>query len=106
MHPQPSLVLACFVQHLLVLSRWSAVVSAVWPVLTTEDKQLSRIPRETASFRSSLSDLLLQTLADIANALVLVGIGRTQRAHLGRNLPYLLPIDPVDGEAGLLGIDG
>src|SRR6267142_1302568 len=59
----------------------------------------------TSLLRSGLSDLLLQTLARIANAFVLVRIGRTQRAHLCRHLAYFLAVNARDAQFRLLGIE-
>src|SRR5215813_13059387 len=56
-------------------------------------------------FCSRLSNFLLQPLAYVANALVLVRIGRTQGPHLGRHLSDFLPIDSVQREPRLLGVD-
>src|SRR5215472_12764786 len=56
-------------------------------------------------FRTGLADLLLETLASIANTLVFVRVWRTQGTHFGRDLPDLLTIDASDAELGLLGID-
>src|SRR5271156_2519802 len=55
--------------------------------------------------RSGLSDLLLQLLAGVADALVLVRIGLAERAHVSSNLAYLLPVDAGDSEVRLLRID-
>src|SRR5437868_14994346 len=53
---------------------------------------------------SSLSNLLLQALAGIAHALVLVRVRRTQPAHFGGNLPHLLAIDSGQSQLRLLRI--
>src|ERR1700722_1255758 len=66
----------------------------------------SRITASTESLlRSGLTDLLLELLAGVANALVLVWIGLTERTHIGCDLTDLLPVDAGYGEVGLLGID-
>src|SRR5262245_20091115 len=44
-------------------------------------------------FRAGLPRLLLQDLARVADALLLVGIRLAQRADVGRDLPHELPID-------------
>src|SRR5512140_3688991 len=62
--------------------------------------------RATRLLGSGLADLLLQSLARVAHALVLVRVGRTQGAHIGGDLAHLLPVDAADGEARLLRIDG
>src|SRR5689334_22164734 len=54
------------------------------------------------SLRAGLADLLLQPLAEIAHALVLVWIGRTQATHFGGNLTDLLPVDAGEGQTRLL----
>src|SRR5271155_5955822 len=59
----------------------------------------------TKLFRSGLADLLLQLLAGVAYALVLVGVGLAERTHVRSDLAYLLPVDAGDGEMGLLGVD-
>src|SRR4029077_4278839 len=56
--------------------------------------------------RSGLADFLLQALACIADALVLIRIWRTQRAHIGSDLSDLLSIDSTDRQTSLFGIDG
>src|ERR1700716_1350562 len=43
--------------------------------------------------RSGLSDFLLQALAGIAHALILVWIRRTQRTHFCGDLTYLLTVN-------------
>src|ERR1700722_12903630 len=55
--------------------------------------------------RAGLADLLLQALAHVAHALVLVRIRLTQGAHVGGHLAYLLPVDAAYRQVGLLGID-
>src|SRR5204863_9429205 len=57
-------------------------------------------------FCSRLSNLLLQAFARIAHTLVLIRIGWAQRAHLGGNLPDLLPINAQNRKLCLLGIYG
>src|SRR5512146_2420155 len=52
--------------------------------------------------RSGLADLLLQLLAHVANALVLVRVGRAQRAHVGGDLAHFLPVDAADRQPRLL----
>src|SRR5215471_12455146 len=61
--------------------------------------------RQTRSLRSCLSNLLLQPFAEIAHALVLVRIGRTQGAHFSGDLTDFLPVDSGQRNFGLLGID-
>src|SRR5579864_8195853 len=55
--------------------------------------------------RAGLARFLLQTLTDDANALLLVRIGRTQRAHVGRNLADQAFISTSDRDVRLL-LDG
>src|ERR1700758_3875932 len=59
----------------------------------------------TRSLRSGLSDLLFEALAKIADAFVLVRVGRTQATHLCRYLPDFLPINPRHGQTRLFRID-
>src|SRR5205807_10672825 len=54
---------------------------------------------------SGLSDLLLQLLARVADALVLVRIRLAEGAHISGNLAYLLPVYSGDRDVGLLWID-
>src|SRR5271156_3243625 len=61
--------------------------------------------RQTRSLRAGLSDLLLQSLARITHALILIRIRWPQRPHLRRHLAYLLAVDSGQGNPGLLGID-
>src|SRR5579864_750433 len=56
-------------------------------------------------FRSGLSNFLLEALARIAHALVLVRIGWTQGPHFGGDLSYLLPVNSRQRDACLLRID-
>src|SRR5579863_7909293 len=56
--------------------------------------------------RSGLANLLLQSLACVPNAFVLVRVRRTQRAHFRRYLSYLLTVDSSKRNLRLLGIDG
>src|SRR5215470_3565496 len=62
--------------------------------------------RSAQSLGSCLANLLLQSLARIADALLLVRIGRTQSTHISGNLSHSLAIDSADGQPRLLGIDG
>src|SRR5260370_19280415 len=55
---------------------------------------------------AGLSDLLLQLLAGVADALVLVRVGLAKGAHIGGDLAYLLPVDAGDGDVCLLRVDG
>src|SRR5215469_9800334 len=55
---------------------------------------------------SRLANLLLQSLAGVADALLFVRIWRTQSAHIGGNLSHFLAIDSANGQPRLLGIDG
>src|ERR1700719_2293369 len=55
--------------------------------------------------RSGLTNLLLQPLARIPHTLILVGVGRTQRAHFRRHLAYLLTVDSGQRDLRLLRID-
>src|SRR5580692_9749941 len=75
---------------------------------TSKDPKLLRAdsgsPAASFLFRSGLSDLLLQTFAGIAHALVFVRIGWTQRTHLRRHLAHLLPVDSRQRNLRLLGI--
>src|SRR5882724_3041746 len=50
------------------------------------------LPALLTSRRAGLTDLLTQRFARIPHALVLVGIRRTQRAHVGGDLPQKLAI--------------
>src|SRR6202023_1194302 len=61
--------------------------------------------RQTGSFRSGLSNFLLQALTHVAHALVLVRVRRTQRSHFSGNLANFLPVDSVQRNARLLRID-
>src|SRR5690348_3438968 len=54
---------------------------------------------------SGLSNLLLQPLAYVANALILVWIRRTQGAHFRGNLPDFLAINARDGQSRLFRIN-
>ena len=56
-------------------------------------------------FRACFSDLLLQLLAGVAHALVLVRIGLAQRAHVGGDLADLLAIDAKQLHLTISGID-
>src|ERR1700722_15352075 len=56
--------------------------------------------------RAGLADLLLQALAHITHALVLVRIRLTQGAHVGGHLAYLLAVDAAHRQGGLFGVDG
>src|SRR5581483_12329165 len=60
------------------------------------------LAQDDALLGSRLADLLLQPLAGVAHALVLVRVGRTQAAHFGGNLADLLPVGAGDGQARLL----
>ena len=62
-------------------------------------------PAMRGLLRSGLAYLLLQSLAAVADALVLVRIGLAQRTHVGGHLAHLLAIDAGDGKVRLLGID-
>src|SRR5260370_43857 len=62
--------------------------------------------RANLSRCGDVADLLLQLLAGVADALVLVGVRLAKRAHVGGDLAYLLPVDAGDGEVCLLGVDG
>src|SRR3954463_16119480 len=75
----------------------SLVVILVRALLRTHDSRLL--------FRSGLSDLLLQTFASVADALVLVGIGWPKAAHFCGDLSHLLPIDSIQGQLRLFGIN-
>src|SRR5436305_8538410 len=57
-------------------------------------------------FGSGLADLLLQLLAHIADALLLVRVRWTEAAHIRRNLSDFLPINSCHRQLGLLGIQG
>src|SRR6266536_5074588 len=84
----------------IVLGRWSFVVGQNQnPIrlLGLAAGSLANDQRPTTGlFCSRLSNLLLQALACVAHALILIRIRRTQGAHLGRNLPDFLAIDPAD----------
>src|SRR6267142_6801185 len=56
-------------------------------------------------FRARLSNLLLQSLARIADAFVLVRVRWTQAAHFRRDLSNFLPVDAREREFGLLWVD-
>src|SRR5580700_4665162 len=56
--------------------------------------------------RSGLAHLLLQSFARVPHTLVLVGIGRPQRAHFRCHLADLLAVDSAKRDLRLLGIDG
>src|ERR1700756_2022970 len=62
--------------------------------------------RLTRSLRSGLAHLLLEALAKIADAFVLVRVGRTQATHLCRYLADLLPMDSRHCQTRLVRIDG
>src|SRR5271169_1841665 len=49
--------------------------------------------RPSGARRSSLAGLLLQNLADVPDALLLVGVGLSEPADLGRDLSDSLAID-------------
>src|SRR5262245_38776353 len=51
---------------------------------------------------SRLARLLLQDLAHVADPLLPVRVGLAAAADLRRHLPHLLPVDPGDGDPGLL----
>jgi len=61
-----------------------------------------RISRTTSR---RLANLLLQLLTGVANAFLLVRIRFTQRTHLRRDLPDLLPVDTADRQLCLFGIN-
>src|ERR1700690_1475913 len=102
-HVPPVCVFRCPRKHKkspwsLVFGRWSkpgtrSLVSAGQRP-TTNDGLL----------RSGLAYLLLQTLAGVTHAFVLVRIGRAQAAHFGSHLPDFLAIDSSDTQLSLLGI--
>src|SRR5579871_4890098 len=77
--------------------------------MTGQPSYFIRFPTLTSGrqtlLSSGLSDLLLQLLAGVANTLVLVGIGLAERAHIGSNLAYLLPVNTGDCEMSLLRVD-
>src|ERR1700726_4406732 len=58
--------------------------------------------RRAAGLRASLASLLLQALASDANAFLLVGVGRTQRANVRGHLPDLPLVRAADHEVRLL----
>src|SRR5579864_1546901 len=64
------------------------------------EKSLKRFLRP-ASLRAGLTSFLLQALASDANALLLVRIGRTQRAHIRSDLPDLAFVRAADNEVRL-----
>src|SRR6266700_112162 len=72
----------------------------------SQNYKISKLPNYQILFRSRLSNLLLQALARVAHTFVLVRIRWTQRAHLCRDLPDLLPVNSGNRELGLLEIDG
>src|SRR5262245_54987352 len=53
-------------------------------------------------FTSGLSGFLLETLADVTNAFVLVWIGLLQRPDIRRNLAHLLAVDTGNHQTSLL----
>src|SRR5258707_11393162 len=58
--------------------------------------------RRAAGLRASLASLLLQALASDANAFLLVGVGRTQRANVRGHLADLPLVRAADHEVRLL----
>src|SRR6202041_823588 len=83
--------------------------SATDPSLRSEPAQ-GMIPtgsdtRQMRSFRSGLTDLLLQPLARITHTLVFIRVRRTQRPHFSCNLTNLLPVNSGQSNLRLLGID-
>src|SRR5579871_3298110 len=77
--------------------------------MTGQPSYFIRFPTLTSGrqtlLSSGLSDLLLQLLAGVADALVLVGVGLAERAHIGSNLAYLLPVNAGDGDMCLLRVN-
>src|SRR6185503_12734097 len=65
------------------------------------------VPRESllGSGGSGLARLLLQHLAHVADALLLVRVGLAQAADLRRHLAHLLTVDAGDGDPVGLGVD-
>src|SRR2546427_178521 len=72
---------------------------------------IHRPPGMPASFRAGttgargrpgLARLLLQDLAQVADPLLLVGVGLPEAADLRRHLAHLLAVDTGDGDPGLL----
>src|SRR5579884_449485 len=55
---------------------------------------------------AGFSDFLLQLLADVAHALLLIRIGLAQPAHFGGNLSDLLAVDAGEREARILRVHG
>src|SRR5262249_1141247 len=62
--------------------------------------------RQAASLRSRLSTFLLQALTDVAYALVLVRVRRTERSHFGSNLAHFLTVDTGQRDSCLLRVNG
>src|SRR5580765_7387745 len=93
----------------MVASLWpkpkSTIALAKFPRLAS---RLGQKPTTTSQqlLRSRLSNLLLQTLADVAHALVLVRVRRTQCAHFCRDLSHFLAINTAHCQFGLFWIYG
>src|SRR5438445_10817579 len=71
----------------------------------TEQSEVVEWSRLKSSFRSRFSNLLLQSLARVADTFVLVRIRWTQSAHLRSNLSHFLAVDARHRQLSLLRID-
>src|SRR5581483_745299 len=94
-----------FVSMIKALSSQPSAISSSSQIAIREVGESGQLTANRL-FCSCLSNLLLQTLADIGHALILVWVRRSVRAHFVGDLPHLLPINARQRDASLLRIDG